>query len=352
VTQPPHGLPPLGNTSPVWRRSWVPVAHSAEVPGNAPMHVLVAGDAWVITRMDGTLTAFDDQCPHRLSPLSAGCVTRADDGSPRLVCAAHGWRFDVTGYCDLAPTEGGRHRSHGGRHHARSHGGHWRHHERGIGARLVPAFGITERYGLIWLAAEEPLTPLPEFPQWTDDPAGVHAHSVRTLASAGQVLNSFLDTTPSRAGTVFQAGTVLQAGTVSHAGTVTTEGWQVTGTFDVMPADGTAPGYRAALAAGPHGTIHVRMDLPPATIGILFSCQPEDEGSTRVFTLITSSHLHGDDAAVDRFVREENGNLDDALATLDRSQSALLPLDADPGVAGREPLSLAWRRVMGRAVNW
>jgi vanillate O-demethylase monooxygenase subunit len=341
VTQPPQGLPPLANTTPVWRRSWVPVAHSAEVPDNVPMQVLVAGDAWVITRMDGTLTAFDDRCPHRFSPLSAGCVTRAEDGSPRLLCAVHGWRFDAIGYCDLAPTEGGGH----GWHHRRHHGGHWRRHERGIGARLVPAFGITERYGLVWLAAEQPLTPLPEFPEWTDDPAGVHAHSVRTLASAGQVLDSFLTSAASRAGPV-----------PSWAGTVTTEGWQVTGTFDVAPLGGAASGYRAALAAGPHGTIHVRMDLPQATIGILVSCQPEDHGSTRVFKLITRGHLHGDGAAVGRFVAEENGRLEGTLAAFDQDPPTLVPLDPETGGAdhtatGREPLNLAWRRVMSRAVG-
>jgi vanillate O-demethylase monooxygenase subunit len=301
------------------------------------MQVLVAGDAWVITRMDGVLTAFDDRCPHRFSPLSAGSVTEAEDGSPRLVCAVHGWRFDVTGYCDLAPTEGGRGRpgGHGGHgwHHRRHHGGHWRH-QHGVGARLVPAFGITERYGLVWLAAEEPLTPLPEFPEWTDEPAGVHAHSVRTLAGAGQVLNSFLDTASSR------------------SSAVTTDGWRVTGTYDAAPVSGSASGYRAALAAGPHGTIHVHVDLPHGTIGILFSCQPEDQGSTRVFKLITRGHVRGDRAAGDRFAREENRTLEEALADLDRDHSALLPLDADPGVAGQEPLNLAWRRVMGKAVGW
>jgi len=337
VTQPPQGLPPLGNTTPVWRRSWVPVAHSSEVPDNAPRQVLVAGDAWVITRMNGVLTAFDDRCPHRFSPLSAGSVTPAEDGSPRLVCAVHGWRFDVTGYCDLAPTERGGHGGHGWHH--RRHQGHWRHHQHGVGARLIPAFGITERYGLIWLAADEPLTPLPELPEWTDEPAGVHAHSVRTLASAGQVLNTFLGAAPSR------------------AGAVTTDGWRVTGTFQSESPGDAASGYRTALDAGPHGTIHVRTELPQAAIGILLSCQPEEQGSTRVFKLITRGHLGGDGAAVDRFDREENGTLEEALAALDTSRSALLPLDADHSAADhnapdREPLNLAWRRVMGKAMGW
>ena len=67
---------PLANTTPVWKRSWVAVAGAGEVPDNAPVQVLVAGDAWVLTRMDGTLTAFEDRCPHQRSPLSDGAVTR------------------------------------------------------------------------------------------------------------------------------------------------------------------------------------------------------------------------------------------------------------------------------------
>jgi phenylpropionate dioxygenase-like ring-hydroxylating dioxygenase large terminal subunit len=33
-------------------------------------------------------------------------------------------------------------------------------------ARLRPAYGVTEAYGLVWVAPDEPLAPLPEFPEW------------------------------------------------------------------------------------------------------------------------------------------------------------------------------------------
>ena len=33
-------------------------------------------------------------------------------------------------------------------------------------ADLTPAWGVTEAYGFVWLAPEEPLAPLPEFPEW------------------------------------------------------------------------------------------------------------------------------------------------------------------------------------------
>ena len=96
----------LGNTSPVWRRAWHAVAHAEDVTGDAPAQVLVAGDAWVVVRLDGQLAAFRDECPHRLAPLSAGHVTRAADGTARLACAYHGWRYAADGRCDLIPSLG------------------------------------------------------------------------------------------------------------------------------------------------------------------------------------------------------------------------------------------------------
>ncbi|HEY0935992.1 MAG TPA: aromatic ring-hydroxylating dioxygenase subunit alpha, partial [Trebonia sp.] len=166
---------PLGNASPVWRRAWHPVAPAEDVTADEPARILVAGQAWVVARLDGQLAAFTDQCPHRLAPLSAGTITRAADGSARLACAYHGWQYDAAGQCDLIPSLG-----RGGNVSKR--------------VRLRPAYGVTEAYGLIWLAPEEPLGPLPAFPEW-DAPGLTRARSgtVRTRASAGQLVDNFLD---------------------------------------------------------------------------------------------------------------------------------------------------------------
>jgi phenylpropionate dioxygenase-like ring-hydroxylating dioxygenase large terminal subunit len=350
VPQPSRGLPPLANTTPVWRRSWIAIAHAEEVPDNTPVQVLAGGDAWVVTRMDGTLTAFDDCCPHRQAPLSAGAVTRAGDGSPRLTCAVHGWRFDAAGQCDLMPgiddATAGRH-GHRGGHGAghRHHGWHARHGgragqgdlgSRDLPAMLRPAYGITERYGLVWLAADEPLAPLPPFPEWDDDTvARATCQSLTIRASAGQVIEGFLD---------------------AQGDEVTTDGWQVTGVSraasqagDTVPAQDTVPARRATKTAGPNATAHLRLELPRATIGILVTCQPEDWGTTRVYKLITHSGLAGDAAAMEKFTRDENQILAGNLAALDRFASPLLPLDPPAGgEAGR--LNIAWRRLMARAI--
>jgi nitrite reductase/ring-hydroxylating ferredoxin subunit len=343
VPQPPGRLPPLGNTTPVWNSAWIAVAHAAEIPDNTPVQVLVAGEAWVVTRIDGVLTAFEDRCPHRHSPLSAGSVTRAEDGSPRLTCAVHGWRFDATGQCDLMPGDG---RGHG--HHGLGHRGwHGRHDKQGRGDKeerlpesvmLRPAYGITERYGLVWLAVDEPLAPLPEFPEWADDAMDrTHCRPVRVQASAGQVIDSFLDT----------------------AGVVTADDWRVTAVIETpYKVSGQEPGrYRSVMTAGPGATVHQRLELPQATIGILITAQPEDLGTTRVFKLVTRDDLGGDLALVEKFAAAEDQVLAESLALREGYASVLLPLDEEAaglGPVNESPgsqLNLAWRRLMARALR-
>ena len=203
-------------------------------------------------------------------PLSAGAIVEGE-----LQCAYHGWRFDPSGRCDLAPGLG------------------WR---RRIAKRagLRPAHGVTEEYGLVWLAAQEPLSPLPQFPEWADAAMSrARPRTVRTAASAGQLV--------------------------------------------------------------PRAAAHARLELPHATIGILLACQPEDARSTRVFLLVSRAdsraRSHGGAARLREPVRAEDQALEADLATLDRHPPPPLPLDLgaeDDTAAGQ--LSAAWRRIMARAV--
>jgi len=109
--------------------------------------------------------------------------------------------------------------------------------------------------------------------------------------------------------------------------------------------------HRVTKTSGPSGTAHVRLDLPGVTIGILLGCQPEDDGSTRVFKLITRSDIDGDAGRLETFVKEEDQILAEDLAILERYPSALLPLDPRAEVHTRaDRLSVAWRRLMADAV--
>jgi phenylpropionate dioxygenase-like ring-hydroxylating dioxygenase large terminal subunit len=327
--------PPLGNASPLWWRAWHPVAHAEDLPAEGPAQVLIGGQPWVVARLDGRLVAFADQCPHRLAPLSAGSVKRAADGSARLACAYHGWQYDAAGQCDLIPALG------------RSGNVSKR-------ARLRPAHGVTEAYGLIWLAPEEPLSPLPAFPEW-DDPAMTRARSrtARTQASAGQLVDNFLDAAHFPFVHAASFGVAddgpLAAGEVTSYGAG--DGWLVTGVFDTPYRDGgTVVSHRVIKSAGVSGSAHVRLELPGVTIGILLACQPEDHAATRVYKLITRSDVAGDAGRLDAFIKEEDQILAEDLAILERYPSPLLPLDPRAEVHSRaDRLSVAWRRLLAGA---
>jgi vanillate O-demethylase monooxygenase subunit len=324
---------PLGNASAVWRRAWHPVAHAEDVADEAPAQVLVAGEAWAVARLDGRLVAFADQCPHRLAPLSAGSIAHADDGSARLRCAYHGWRYDAAGQCDLIPALG-------------------REGNVSKRARLRPAYGVTEAYGLIWLAPEEPLGPLPAFPEWAV--AGMtraRSRTVRTRASAGQLVDNFLDAAHFPFVHAASFG-VADDGPLA-AGEVTTADWLVTGVFDTPYRDGgTVVSHRVIKTAGVSTSAHVRLELPGVTIGLLLACQPENEVSTRVFKLITRSDIDGDAGRLATFIKEEDQILAEDLAILERYPSGLLPLDPRAEVHSRaDRLSVAWRQLMAGAVT-
>jgi phenylpropionate dioxygenase-like ring-hydroxylating dioxygenase large terminal subunit len=326
---------PLGNGSAVWRRAWHAVGHAEEFSGETPARVLVAGQPWVVARLDGRLAAFEDQCPHRLAPLSAGNITRAADGSSRLACAYHGWRYDAGGRCDLIPALG-------------------REGNVSRRARLRPAHGVTEAYGLLWLAPEEPLAPLPAFPEW-EAPGMTTARSrtVRTGASAGQLVDNFLDAAHFPFVHAASFG-VADDGPLA-AGEVTTDSlaWQVSGVFDTPYRDGgTVVSHRVIKTAGVSGCARVRLELPGVTIGILLACQPEDTGTTRVFKLITRSDIGREDEQLESFIKEEDQILAEDLAILERYPSGLLPLDPRAEVHTRaDRLSVAWRRLMAAAVT-
>jgi phenylpropionate dioxygenase-like ring-hydroxylating dioxygenase large terminal subunit len=86
---------------------WHAVVTVAELDlaAGRPLPVRVAGEAWVVLRLDGEVVALRDRCPHRRVPLSAGAVVVTDDGE-RLQCGYHGWAFDGSGACTDIPALG------------------------------------------------------------------------------------------------------------------------------------------------------------------------------------------------------------------------------------------------------
>jgi phenylpropionate dioxygenase-like ring-hydroxylating dioxygenase large terminal subunit len=134
------------------RACWHPVAFSAGL-GPGPAAVELLGESIVLWRgPGGKLRAMSDLCVHRGTSLALGWVS-----GDEIVCAYHGWRYGADGRCTAIPQleDPGR-----------------------VPARAkVPAYRVQERYGLVWVALEEPRWPLPEVPEldssdWAVVPAG------------------------------------------------------------------------------------------------------------------------------------------------------------------------------------
>ncbi|MBB2943966.1 phenylpropionate dioxygenase-like ring-hydroxylating dioxygenase large terminal subunit [Actinoplanes lutulentus] len=209
---------------------WLPVAEASQV-GTRPLAVTAAGIPLVIFRPtpDADPVVFADRCPHRLMPLSAGTV---EDG--RLRCAYHGWEFDGSGACVTVPSQDSgpppRASLPAGPHIKIKSGlvyvaanelpspdptelltnedpallRAW--HPVGLvsenpekvrlmGRDYVVADERTqERWGMIWLAPEEPRTSLFEDPDLDDQNyVGAWLPPARTPVSAGIVADNFLD---------------------------------------------------------------------------------------------------------------------------------------------------------------
>src|SRR5215213_210181 len=124
----------IDNTHPALRRCFHPVCRVSDLRESGITPVTLLGEHWAIVKLGNRLVGMVDRCPHRFTPLSAGCVV-----GDTVQCAYHGYRYGADGVCVDIPALG-------------------------VGAALPPkaavttAFSVTERYDLVWLAPEQPLT--------------------------------------------------------------------------------------------------------------------------------------------------------------------------------------------------
>ncbi len=97
----------LTNTDPgtpmgeLFRRFWIPVALSEEVPGpdSDPVRIKILGEDLIVFKdSEGRVGLVDAYCPHRGAPMFFG---RNEESGLR--CVYHGWKFDVDGACTDLP---------------------------------------------------------------------------------------------------------------------------------------------------------------------------------------------------------------------------------------------------------
>jgi vanillate O-demethylase monooxygenase subunit len=138
------------------RNCWYAVAWDGEIK-HAPFARTVCGESLVLYRhTSGTLSAFEDCCPHRLLPLSMGFL-KGDN----LVCKYHGLEFDPCGRCVWMPGQQGVHA--------------------GTDVRRYP---VSEKHRFVWvwigdpaLADEKKIPELPwcSAPDWVFDGGTYHS---------------------------------------------------------------------------------------------------------------------------------------------------------------------------------
>ncbi len=133
----------VGNAASL-RSCWHPVAFAASV-GAEPVPSDLLGERLVLWRdSTGSVHAHGDLCIHRGTALSLGWVS-----GDELVCPYHGWRYATSGRCVAIPQLADP--------------------TRVPEKARISVFRACERYGLVWVALEEPLWPLPDVPELDAD---------------------------------------------------------------------------------------------------------------------------------------------------------------------------------------
>lgn len=153
------------------RRYWHPIALSENVT-RQPQRFVLLEEPLVAYRVGDQPVVFKDLCIHRGTALSLGSVT--EEG--HLQCPYHGWQYDSTGACVRIPAK-----------------------EEGLPIpRKANAivYRAEEKYGVVWVALDDPLFPIPPFPmnEYGDPKWKTFFAFVQTWqSSAGRVLENFCD---------------------------------------------------------------------------------------------------------------------------------------------------------------
>ncbi|MDX3905290.1 MAG: aromatic ring-hydroxylating dioxygenase subunit alpha [Pigmentiphaga sp.] len=123
----------------ILRRFWYALMPMS-VLEDGPRPFTLLGEPLVLWKgADGQPVALEDRCCHRTAKLSKGSI---EDG--RIVCAYHGWTFDASGACVRIPQAPDKPVPK---------------------ACRVRAYACQEKYGYVWVALDDPLQPIPDFPE-------------------------------------------------------------------------------------------------------------------------------------------------------------------------------------------
>lgn len=294
------------------RQFWHPVAALEELDGDGPHPFRLIGVDYTLVRLGGSWSVFSAVCPHRLAPLTAGTIV-----GDRLQCGYHGWCFDGTGTCVEIPALGPT-----GAIPSKAH--------------LETPANIAERHGLLWVALDEPVAPIPEIPEWDDERFGLATLPTQTWnASAAQMADNFLDVAHFR---------FTHLGTIADPDdhevlpyTVSRGGWS----FEVVHRhrskvlkDATAGATESFdtfdrtmtfRCDAPH---HVRLHIDygaDGTLVLMFFHQPVDVANTTIYLVMMAENI-----ADGRMTPEDHIAFQTEVGREDRELLERLPVKAVP----------------------
>jgi vanillate O-demethylase monooxygenase subunit len=305
----------LRNVDMALRRAWHPLCRSSEVTAR-PRGFTLMGERYVVYRSSqGELRLFNDRCPHRFAPLSLGTC----DGE-KLHCAYHGWVFDAEGVCVEIPSLGP---------------------DANVPARarLGGPFATAESHGMVFVAPEEPLTPLPSL-RADADPTFVRGDldPIVTRANAGLLADNFLD----MAHFAFIHTGTFGAGEATAVGDyrVDREGYTFAAVYehdfanreDPGVAEGTRPLIqRRRLTYRYVAPYHLELALDFIDSGgtnvIGFFLVPVDDETVMIYSSIWRDDLGGSAERLREAIEFEAAVVNEDLALQSRYFDLALPLD-------------------------
>ncbi len=329
----------LTNTSPGLRRGWLPVGGPDEFALDTPKRVELLGEGVVVVRNTSGFSAFADRCSHRNARLSDGRIV---DGC--LECPYHGWRFDANGRCAHIPALG-------------------------VGATVPPAahlsgYRVQERYGLVWVAIDEPVCDLPDIAEW-NDPAlrAIWLPPVVINAAAGQFVDNFLDFGHFP---FVHAGT-FGAGEDEHIGDYEVQrrddGWgfvveyphTIHNNEDPLVKTGEHPLVQPRNMTYTYGapfTIVLRLELPvTGMVNVVFTAlQPMTESTTRVYTAMLRNDC-ATDAQAQHAIDYELAIMAEDLTVIENLWDKAIPFDVGQAHTRADRNTVEFRRIMQRLLS-
>jgi phenylpropionate dioxygenase-like ring-hydroxylating dioxygenase large terminal subunit len=306
---PPDPPDPLDNCHPGLRAAWHPVALSEEVPEDGVRRTVLLGEAWALARIDGTVAALGDRCPHRGASLGHGTVVHGT-----VQCPYHGWRFGAGGDCVAIPALGPAAAV-------------------PPRARVAAPAAVTERYGIVWLAPEPPHAPIVELPEWASAEFPlVQGGATTWAAGAAQMADNFLDVAHFPFTHLGSFGVADDTVVPDHD--VRRDGWSIDVTHSHLavsadPADPRPEQRDQAFHVGAPFTIVLRLHYARSgdDIAVLFAIQPVNAATSRLYrwnlrnAVAAARRTPAEHEALDAKVVDEDRDL------LAQFESKALPLD-------------------------